>query len=204
MTLAKAGYVAACNFSFGEIRMTILTELHKDHVNLNKLLVVLRRKVDKLKAGDPPNFNLMGDVIHYIAHYADGYHHPREDKLYDYFRGRSSVLDMHLTDCAAEHGKLKLSSTQLSEAIDGVLHDAVIPMGELVDLLDQFVRLQLDHLDSEEGVLFPLIDDAASEEDWVKLDALLVEQTDPLFGEHKAAEYIDLYRDLIADINATQ
>ena len=181
--------------------MTILTELHQDHVNLNKLLVILGLKIDKLRGGDSPNFNLMADVINYIASYADGYHHPREDKLYDYFSGRSEALDTHLLHCAVEHQKLKASSIQLIEAIDGVLHDAVMPMTEFVNLLDGFVILQTAHLDSEEGHLFPLIQGVASEEDWAIIDGLLPQESDPLFGENKATEYIDIYRELIVDMN---
>lgn len=181
--------------------MTILTELHQDHVNLNKLLVILRQKVIKLRAGNHPNFNLMADVIDYISAYADGFHHPREDKMYDYFTGRNSGLDKALESCEAEHEGLKQSSLELREAIDGVLHDAVMPMNEFADLLDRFVSQQTDHLNHEEGEIFPLLEKNATSEDWSVLARNLPTPEDPLFGEKQAQQFTDLYRELIIDMN---
>lgn len=181
--------------------MTILAELHQDHVNLNKLLVILRQKVNQLKEGQQPNFCLIADVIDYISNYADGHHHPREDKMYQYLADRNPELDKHLFNCAKEHEELKATSLQLSEAIDGILHDSVMPMDEFVNLLDDFVSLQTAHLNFEEGELFPLIADIVSEGDLAELERELPKQDDPLFGEKQAHEYMDLYRELILEMN---
>lgn len=182
--------------------MTILSELHQDHVNLNKLLVILRQKCESLRAGDHPNFNLMADVISYISGYADGFHHPREDRMYEYFSGRLDQLDQKLNDCKVEHEKLKVASSQLHDTIEGVLHDSVVPMEEFADRLEAFVCLQIDHLNTEEGELFPLIEEQASEEDWKILDKHLPKPEDPLFGAKQAHEYSDLYKELIMDMNS--
>lgn len=181
--------------------MTILTELHQDHVNLNKLLVMLRQKVDKLREGEQPNFNLIADVISYISGYADGFHHPREDRMYEFLVGRDNALDQLLSSCEKEHEALKSSSQQLKDAIEGVLHDAVMPMNEFADLLDDYVSRQTAHLNLEEGELFPKIDAVATEQDWKMLGKLLPAPEDPLFGEKQAHEYTDLYRELIIDLN---
>ncbi|MGH1463382.1 MAG: hemerythrin domain-containing protein [Neptuniibacter sp.] len=182
--------------------MTILTELHQDHINLNKLLVLLRSKVDKLREGAHPNFTLIGDVINYIASYADGFHHPREDQMYDHFMGRSADLDKLLSSCEKEHVELKKSSEHLQEAIEGVLHDAVMPMSEFAELLDDYVSRQTYHLNLEEGEIFPRIDAVAEASDWEKLVAELPKSEDPLFGEKQAYEFTDLYKELIIDMNA--
>lgn len=182
--------------------MTILTELHQDHINLNKLLVMLRTKVDDLRAGEQPNFSLMGDVIHYISNYADGFHHPREDRMYAYFEGRNEELDSLLTTCEQEHENLKSTSTHLKESIESVLHDSVMPMSEFADLLDSYITQQTAHLNFEEGSIFPKLEAVASESDWEKLAVELPKPTDPLFGEKQAHEYTDLYKELIIDMNA--
>lgn len=181
--------------------MTILTELHQDHVNLNKLLVILRQKIDQLREGLHPNFNLIADVIEYIASYADGFHHPREDKLYQYLADRSGVLDQKLFNCAKEHEMLKASSLHLREALDGILHDSVMPMDEFANLLDEFVALQTNHLNFEEGELFPMIEELISESEMALLENKLPAPEDPLFGEKRAHEYTDLYKELIIDLN---
>lgn len=182
--------------------MTILTELHQDHINLNKLLVLLRTKVATLREGGQPNFSLISDVIHYITSYADGFHHPREDRMYAFFSGRSPELDALLHECEREHADLKATSVQLKETIDGVLHDAVIPMAEFADLLDSFVTQQTDHLNLEEGEIFPQLESVASTGDWERLALQLPKPQDPLFGEKQAYEFSDLYKELIIDMNA--
>lgn len=181
--------------------MTILSELHQDHVNLSKLLVILRLKAQNLREGSQPNFHLIADVIDYITNYADGYHHPREDELYKYYMGMSDALDSHLKQGAEEHAALKVATAELREAVDGVLHDTVRPMGDISDLLDGFVSQQLSHLSTEEGMLFPMIEELATDNDWEIIKTMLPNQADPLFGAKQAEKYTDLYRELIVDMN---
>ncbi|WP_415894011.1 hemerythrin domain-containing protein [Neptuniibacter sp. PT8_73] len=181
--------------------MTILAELHQDHVNLNKLLVILRQKVNQLKAGQQPNFSLMADLIDYISNYADGHHHPREDKMYKCLADRNPELDKHLFNCAKDHEALKSSSLQLKEAVHGILHDSVMPMDEFAGLLDDFVSLQMAHLNFEEGQLFPMIQEVVSDKELAMIEKQLPKQEDPLFGEVQAREYTALYKELMLEMN---
>lgn len=181
--------------------MTILSELHQDHINLNRLLEILTYKVERLREGSHPDFSLMADVVAYVGSYADQYHHPREDVMYEYFRGRDAELDKNFDQCEAEHAKLKQLSHDLAESIDGILHDAVMPMDRFTDQLDEFVSTERQHLDFEERELFPGIRKLASDTDWQQLDEALPPPADPLFGEKQAAEYRDLYRALMEDMN---
>lgn len=181
--------------------MTILSKLHQDHINLNRLLGMLAYKVERLHEGSHPDFSLMSDVVGYVGTYADEYHHPQEDIMYEHFRGRDRQLDKGFDQCEAEHAKLRQMSQALIESIDSVLHDAVIPMDRFTDQLDAFVRAEREHLDFEEQKLFPGIRDLASESDWKDLDEKIPQPEDPLFGEKQAAEYRDLYRALMADMN---
>jgi len=181
--------------------MTILNELHQDHINLNKMLAILRLKVEKLRAGNHPNFSLMADVIDYISNYADAYHHPREDSLYHHFHGRSSELDALLKNCEQAHQRMRETCVELSETIDGILHDAVIPMDEFTDKLEAFLDEQAEHLNLEEGSLFPMIQGIATDQDWAQLITELPKSDDPLFGEKQAVQYSELYKELLVDMN---
>ena len=181
--------------------MTILNELHQDHINLNKMLAILRLKVEKLRAGNHPNFSLMADVVDYISNYADAYHHPREDSMYAHFKGRSDELDAMINSCEKAHHDMRTTCHELADTIDGILHDAVIPMDEFTDKLEAFLDEQSEHLKLEEGSVFPLLQGVASDEDWQQLIAELPKSDDPLFGEKQAAQYSDLYKELIVDMN---
>lgn len=182
--------------------MTVVSELHQDHVNLSKLLEILDKKILKLKEGDQPNINLMADVIGYIATYAEGYHHPREDKLYAYFHGKNNQLDEVMKECEDAHVNLKGYAHALLETIDGVLHDAVVPMGDFIGKLEDFVLNEKAHLDFEETKVFPLLNEIATNADWKKVEKQLPVEEDPLFGEKRTEEYKSLYAELMRDVNS--
>ncbi|WP_432474012.1 hemerythrin domain-containing protein [Amphritea sp. HPY] len=181
--------------------MTLLNELHQDHLNLNKLLAVLGNKLSKLKQGELPNFILLADAVDYISNYADRYHHPREDEMYHYFHDLDcKELTEAIDLCVAEHKRLKQYSDELLVEVDCILNDAVVPMDEFIDLLDTFLTHQVEHLNLEEGTLFPLLDDLASAEQWAELELKLPKMDDPLFGEQQKERYTQLYTDLLQDM----
>lgn len=181
--------------------MNILSELHQDHVNLSRLLEMLDRKVWQLRDGNHPDFSLMSEVVSYVGSYADQHHHPREDSMYAFFRGRDADLDRAIERCEEEHRKLKQLSTHLEESIDGILNDVVMPMDKFTDQLEEFVKTEKRHLDFEEQSIFPPLRNLASDEDWQQLEEQLPQSEDPLFGEKQADEYRSLYKALMEDMN---
>ncbi|WP_417585199.1 hemerythrin domain-containing protein [Nitrincola sp.] len=184
--------------------MTLIAQLHQDHINLSRLLELMELKIQKLKAGDAPNFMLLSELVDYIGNYADQYHHPREDHMYHYFAGQSSALDEHLQQCEAEHADLKQASKTVNETVDAVMHDAVIPMSDFIDQLEAFVLRERDHLDYEETVIFPGIEKIAKTSDWEVLEQKLPEPEDPLFGEKQGENYRELYKALLQDVIAAR
>lgn len=180
--------------------MTVIDELQRDHVNLGRLLEILDRKIIKLKSGHHPNFNLMADVVDYIANYAEAYHHPREDKIYAHFKGRDAQLDQALSDCETQHVELRGNAENLLGVVDDILHDAVIPMDEFITQLERFVENEKSHIRMEEISVFPLIRDVATDPDWERASALAPAVNDPLFGERLVEEYRNLYQQLLDDI----
>ncbi|MDO6562581.1 hemerythrin domain-containing protein [Amphritea sp. 1_MG-2023] len=182
--------------------MTILSDLHQDHVNLNKLLAVLSNKLEELKRGEMPNFLLLADAVDYISCYADAYHHPCEDQMYEMFKGAGCPeLDEAIVRCIEDHQQLKQRSNDVIEAVECVLTDAVVPMDQFTAKLEAFLNAQIEHLNLEEGTLFPLLEDVATDEQWDKLALELPIMDDPLFGEKQKQRYIDLYTELLRDMH---
>lgn len=181
--------------------MNILSELHQDHINLSRLLEILDRKVDRLRAGSHPDFSLMSEVVNYVGSYADQHHHPREDKMYDFFRGRDADLDQAMERCEEDHRILKQLSTHLDESIDGILNDVVMPMDRFTDQLEEFVLAEKRHLDFEEQAIFAPLKRLATEADWQQLAEQLPQPEDPLFGDKQAEQYRSLYKALMEDMS---
>ncbi|MBV0932267.1 hemerythrin domain-containing protein [Marinobacterium weihaiense] len=183
--------------------MNIVSELHQDHVNLDRLLEILERKVTRLRAGNHPDFSLMAEVVDYVGDYADQHHHPREDRMYAFFRGRDAALDKAFDKSEAEHVTLKQLSTRLAESIDGILHDAVMPMDQFTDQLEAFVKAEKAHLRHEEKAIFKPLESLASDTDWQALAEQLPQSEDPLFGERQADQYRALYKALVEDMKSS-
>lgn len=176
--------------------MTILDELHQDHVNLDKLLKLLEHNIGKAKAGEAPNFLLASEIAEYIESYVKQHHHPREDRLFAFFRGRTSALDGVMSQCEQEHSALERKGRSLVEIIEGAMHDAVVPMNELVSRIETFVRDERAHLDLEEGKVFPSISAVATEDDWERLKQQLPPECDPLFGALQTDRYTALHQEM--------
>lgn len=181
--------------------MTILDQLHQDHINLNRLLEVLEMKIQKLKEGDSPNFQLMSELVEYIGNYADQCHHPREDHMYQYFAKRDANLDKDLKVCEAQHVDLKKLSREVTETVDAVMHDAVIPMSEFIERLENFVLRERAHINFEEKSIFPIINALSNSSDWLALEKTLPQPEDPLFVEKQGEKYRTLYKAMLEEVS---
>lgn len=175
-----------------EFTMNVLEQLHQDHINLCKLLRILDDLIHRVDEGEPPDFPLMAEIADYIEVYDKRHHHPREDRVYAFFAGRSMQLDKVMDRCRSEHAELETSGRSLAEILDGPMHDAVMPVDELAARLRQFILAELSHLDFEEGEVYPKLAALSSATDWAELDQLLPPENDPLFGQTETDRFIRL------------
>lgn len=182
--------------------MTLIEQLHQDHINLSRLLEVMEMKIQKLKAGDSPNFPLLSELVEYIGNYADQFHHPREDQMYHFFENRDQNLDKNLAACEAQHADLKVLSHDVLETVDAVMHDAVIPMSEFIGRLENFVQRERAHINFEEQSIFPAIELLANSADWQALEHELPTPEDPLFGVKQGESYRILYKEILQEVTS--
>ncbi|HIP94795.1 MAG TPA: hypothetical protein EYH20_05610, partial [Leucothrix sp.] len=92
---------------------TIMAELHKDHVHLKKVFNILDQQVELLSTGGHPDYYLMADITHYIQHYPDLVHHPKEDRVYDIFKQRSHEAADIVNQLQKDHKTLPSATIKL-------------------------------------------------------------------------------------------
>ena len=63
----------------------MLDGLHLEHLNIAKLLDVLRDKLFAIRSEKPIHYRLLKDILCYLSEVADQRHHPQEDLIYDYY-----------------------------------------------------------------------------------------------------------------------
>lgn len=161
----------------------LLEKLQRDHVNLTRLLDLLSLQLDDLFQGDESNFDLKIEMLDYIEHYAEQYHHPTEERINERaFRKESLQEHKALQErVTREHEALLGMAHRFRETLEGVMQGEVLRRDEVETRGREFIALQRQHIDLEEQELFPLIADVLTEKEWDKLEKDIPHMDDPVF-----------------------
>lgn len=149
--------------------MPMLTQLRQDHANMARMLHVLQLKQKALKAGERPNFQLVREVVDYILDYMEGFTLPLEkvcaDRLQEVAPKSADITEQ----LSADYRALKAHLKRLSNDIDMILMDAVIPMDRFADDLKSYLDSHRAYLRDERELLFPLIREHFNDKDLQRL-----------------------------------
>jgi hemerythrin-like domain-containing protein len=162
---------------------------------MGTLLRLLETQLDLLEQGEPVDAQVLYESLHYMTHYPDSFHHPREDLVYQ----RAGEVDSKLADSV---DTLQREHDYLAELGEKALEVAREwqEEGEDPEALEQPVRAYIDtmyrHMSAEETLVFPEIDRVLSAADWAMLEEedLLAPVPDPIFGPKVEREYRNVAR----------
>ena len=173
----------------------ILATLYAEHRYMGTLLRLLETQLDLIEQGEPLDANVLYESLHYMTHYPDSFHHPREDLVYQ----RAGELDPVLADSVdtlqREHDYLTEIGAKALVAVTAWREGNTD-----TDAIEEPVRAYIDtmyrHMSAEESLVFPEIDRVLSEADWAMLeeDDLLAPVADPVFGPKVVREYRNIAR----------
>ena len=172
----------------------MLSIIRNDHINMIQLLKILKIKSKLLEKDEEIDFRLIKTIITYLKMYSDKYHHPREDFIYDYYLNNcvaDECLNMHLLD---EHKLIREATIKIDELLTMILLDAVVSKDQFIEKLDNFIELQLRHINYEEQQVLPAIERTLSTADWFEIGLKWQQQEyhDPLFGDNVSTQYSQL------------
>jgi hemerythrin-like domain-containing protein len=145
----------------------------------------------------------MLDTIDYLQNYADLYHHPREDLIFRFHLERSDTARDEVDELRRQHRALWESTNRLHVAIDGILHGEIVPRSEFVEQLSTYLSEQHEHLNAEEGYIFPLLRTSFTPKDWEVLSRSLPFRPDPLFGPSVDEQYRALYTRIVVPTSSS-
>jgi len=60
----------------------VIAALDSDHANIAKLLELIESEILAIEVGKTPDYPLLQDIMRYMTHYPDRYHHPKEDLIF--------------------------------------------------------------------------------------------------------------------------
>jgi len=167
----------------------IVARLYADHRNMVELFDLLERKSGSGKTGETPDYALMLDIMRYATHYADLFHHPREDFIFDLLASRDPATEELVTAVKHEHTELAERGKRLFERLWAAC-DGTAPTTEGIDAEARaYVAALRRHMAREEEQIFPLAEAVLRDADAAGLERAVPEREDPVFGRSVGHEY---------------
>lgn len=170
--------------------------LNQEHKNLVRILDVLEAQLDIYHQGGVPDFDLIGDIVHYSLSFPERYHHPKEDLIFERIEEKGARGRELAADLLEDHKKGEELTRRLAEVLGNIAQDAEVPRDRFEDLARRFLDFNRRHMAKEEDHFFPLAEKLLSDADWAAIDARVSAEDDPLFGDKIDQRYQAL-RDIL-------
>lgn len=137
--------------------MPMLTQLRQDHANMARLLHVLALKHKTLDHGERPDFQLIREVVDFILDYMTGFTVPLERISSQQLLTKVPEASELGARLAEDYVALNERLACLSQDIDMILMDAVVPMDRFANDLQAYLEAHRAYLRAEREELFPLM-----------------------------------------------
>jgi hemerythrin-like domain-containing protein len=171
----------------------VLERLHLDHAHALRVLRWMETEFDLLAAGQHTDLRLIEDAMAYVLDYADVFHHPNEDAIFQRLQARDESLGDLLTELVNEHRALAIAGDALRTAAAGTDTEAIVTLGRA------YAEALSRHMEVEEGAVLPLVDQIFDSGDWAAVARGVVHTDDPLFGRRIESRFESLYGRLQED-----
>ncbi|MEN8130425.1 MAG: hemerythrin domain-containing protein [Pseudomonadota bacterium] len=176
----------------------VMDQLHADHINIARIIDLLKHQYEEMRRDGSPDFNLMLDIMDYIHSYPDYVHHPKENVVFKVYLEHHKDMQDTIQALMIEHQEMVQKTRDLHDAIDGILNDSLVDKAELELQLAEFIAQQIRHMDTEEAKVFPMLRNTLNKEDLAHIEAELPTEEDPLFGEVVRKRFEALYQHITA------
>jgi hemerythrin-like domain-containing protein len=160
----------------------VLAELRQDHRNMALMLNLLERQSNRIYEGSEPDYELLGDIMHYMTVYPDAVHHPKEDRLYAELRAYRPDLSIGFERITMDHRHIAELSVKLRNEIAAINSGNPIKRNAVVADALRYVNTLRGHMQWEELDLFRRVDEMIKEGHISFDTASFVHGDDPVFG----------------------
>ena len=167
---------------------------HAEHVRFARLLDFLELQVAVFHDGIDPDYELMRDVIYYLHHYADRYHHPREDVAFACLAQRDPELRLAINRLLQEHRVMASLGETLLKHLEDILKDTIIERATVEAAAASYLVYYRHHLSVEEREVLPHAARLLRPEDWAIVASAVAPVPDPLFGDDVGERYRELHK----------
>lgn len=175
---------------------------HDEHVRFSRLLDILETQVAVFHAGDQPNYDLMREIIYYLRHFADRFHHRREDAAFARLVERDPAMRVPVNRLLQEHHVIAVAGEELLNHLNEIDADVLIERATVEAAAATFLVYYRHHLATEEAEVLPRAEKLLTPHDWAAVAAAVPAGPDPLFGDDVEARYRELRRQIALEAQA--
>jgi hemerythrin-like domain-containing protein len=174
----------------------ILEQLYSEHHYFSALLDQLETETGKLKPGKVPDYPLLLDIVDYLVHYPDQFHHPREDLLFGELLKVDKSFQPDLERLLREHRTLRSYNDKLFAELSRIAEGRRVDRPELQRNLQRYIEGYRKHMDFESRAVFPRAKGTLSTAALAQLSEKTSGIDDPLFGAQLQTRYRRVGRSL--------
>jgi hemerythrin-like domain-containing protein len=168
----------------------IMVTLNSEHRYIASLLEALSEQADNLLPGRQPDYGMMFDIVHYMASFPDEYHHPREDLVFERLVKRDPESRVAVEELLEGHREINRRSRELLDHLERVKKGVrTADDQKLKYLCDRYIGYYWEHINTEEGTVFPRATAKLRQDDWFAVNSEAKFVDDPLFGSRVRKEY---------------
>jgi hemerythrin-like domain-containing protein len=159
-----------------------IRKLQDEHENFGKLLDLLGSQLQRFHQGQRPNYELMQDIMYYMTHYSDHFHHPKEDLVFTKLLEHEASIQPVVEDLLAQHRAVMELGVKLYGEFSAIVSEAILARTMVTEPCQGYIDGMRRHMSLEEERLFPLAATLLLEEDWAEINAVMTAGMAPLSG----------------------
>lgn len=154
-----------------------------EHHNFGRLLDLVDDWTQRFRAGESVDYELLRDIMYYMTHYPDRFHHPMEDAVFAEMAQRDAALRPAVEELAGQHERIARSGKALVDDLEAIVGGAVIAREAVANDAQEYASFMRLHMALEERALMPAVEQGFSPADWERIRARVGDHgSDPLFG----------------------
>lgn len=167
---------------------------HTEHSNFAHLLDVFEKSLAAFHEDSPPDYELMLDIVEYLRHFPDRYHHPREDVAFAQLEKRAPELAPLLARLRAEHRRIAQTGDGLRVMLAAAAEDAIVSRQQIESAAKDYLAAYRQHIADEEKEVMPHAGALLTAADWAEVARASPSGIDPMFGAQADEAYRELRR----------
>jgi hemerythrin-like domain-containing protein len=172
--------------------------LRDEHRSLAAVIHGLAYLARDMRHGTPPNFTLLGAMLHYIDAFPERFHHPKEDRyLFRMLLERCPQAGETIRALEEEHALGARKLRELHASLEAFQRDGASGLAPFAAAVEAYATFHWNHMRKEELDVLPLCEQHFSDADWQAIDAAFSGHDDPLLGVDQQTAFADLFRRIV-------